>query len=219
MNYFFIICILIMFACFIAGTHRGMLKIIYGIIAWVFVFWFVNFANPYVLEALNEHTNIEVVINEKITERLELKYEESEKEEEGSGKMAVYNIIPLTLRESFNEIVKDSVDKFIETVASAFTDLAMKGVAAVLSIILAYLIIWLIGKILILVNFMPGLNQVNRLLGGITGLLEGLLIIWIIMFVADMFPTSLIGQVVVENVSSNEILLTIYDNNFIKLLL
>ena len=50
------------------------------------------------------------------------------------------------------------------------------------------LIFWIVDKIFHIIAIIPGLKSLNRLLGGIFGLLEGLIFIGIIVYVLSFFP-------------------------------
>lgn len=217
MNYLLIICILITIACMIMGSRRGILRIAYGLLSWIFVFWFVNYSSPFISDYLHNSTHLEQTINEKVTERLQEKYEESEAEEVGSGKLAVYYLIPMNIRESFDDVLKESVDRFIEAVSDTFTEFAMGGITSIIAIALSYFVAWLVGRLVLTINYIPGLGGVNRLLGTFAGVGEALLIIWIIMFVAESFPASAIGNAVTANVETDEFLQFLYQNNLIKM--
>ena len=50
------------------------------------------------------------------------------------------------------------------------------------------LLFWLVDKIFHIIAIIPGLKSLNRLLGGIFGLLEGIIFIGIIVYVLSFFP-------------------------------
>ena len=50
------------------------------------------------------------------------------------------------------------------------------------------IIFWIVDKIFHIVAIIPGLKSLNRLLGGLFGLLEGLLFIGIVVYVLSFFP-------------------------------
>ena len=216
--------LLILFAiltviCIAAGIRKGMLTILYGACAWVFIFWFINTAAPYTQDFLRENTQIETNINENLCKRLEIRYENSEEEEVGSGREEVLKLVPTSVREELRQSVQDSVDLLISSVAKELTDIAMKGIATILTIIIGLILIWAGSVIVNGVAKVPGLKQVNKWLGFAAGILEAILIIWTILYVAECFPSTAVGQFVLTKTEESEIITLIHDHNLIKVIL
>ena len=74
--------------------------------------------------------------------------------------------------------------------------LGSETLAVILGFLLVFIVVnraiaiifWLIDRIFHIIAIIPGLKTLNRLLGGIFGLLEGLLFIGIIVYVLSFFP-------------------------------
>lgn len=217
MNVFVILCIAILLICFIGGTRKGMARIIYGMLAWIFVFWFVNFGTMYIQDYLLYNTELSQTINEQINENLNQKYKESEEKEKGSGVETLMKIIPKSARDEIESSKNLSISKFISSIADTFTDYAMKGISVMIAIVMSALIVAIIGKLLIAFDIIPGISGINRILGGVAGLIEAQFIVWILMVIADFFPTSVLGKMIIEAVDNNSIIGTLYDKNLLRL--
>lgn len=216
--------LLILFAiltvvCIGAGIKKGMLTIIYGAVSWIFVFWFIATASPFVQDYIYDKTEIAISVNEKIFEKLEVRYDHSEEEEAGTGTESVLKLVPSSVRNQLRQSVHESVQAFLTAVSNELTGYVVKGIAVVLSIIIAIIVVWIAGILVKGLGSVPGLRTVNKTLGFAAGFVQAILIIWTIMYVAECFSTTLIGGYIVENSIDNKILSPIYEMNLIRTIL
>ena len=73
-----------------------------------------------------------------------------------------------------------------------------------------YLVIRLAALAVTAIAHLPGIKTVNQMLGGLFGLCEGFLILWLItLFVTLMLPSDL-GQIVISGINSNPLLASLY---------
>ena len=85
-----------------------------------------------------------------------------------------------------------------------------------IALIVGTLALFLISKVIRLIGFVPGIRDVNRLLGIIAGFIEGLLITWLCMYLANCFSTMDLSIYIVEKIKVEPILSYIYENNIIE---
>lgn len=215
-NYLLIIILLLALVCMIHGASKGILSIIYGMLSWIFVFWFISFASPFVSDTLVNQTDISATIQERIEENLHNKYENSEEKESGTGTEAVLNLIPATIKEAVNDSVQSSIDAMITALAVELTAAAIKGISSILTVIIACILVWLVGRLVFLIGKAPGLRTINKWLGIAAGLIEALLITWLVMYIADCFPASALGEFIISNAQADQILEYIYSNNLLE---
>lgn len=214
-NFLLVIFGIILLICVIRGATKGMLRIVFGIVAWVFLILFVNYGSTYVHDYINVNTQIPVTVQEKINERLHDKYTVSEEEQAGTGEDAVLFSVPATIRNKVMETVRNSVEETISLIALELTDAAIKGLSTIICVAAGILLLFLIDKLLKLVGLVPGIHGFNRMLGIVAGLLEGLIIIWLLMYIADCFPTTTYGEFINEYTESSQILLILKEANII----
>ena len=216
MSLFLIICIIIVVLCFLNGRRKGVARILYGLMAWIFVFWFVNFATSYIQDYLRFNTKIEESILDKVAENLQEKYRESEEKEEGSGIEAIIEDLPRFIKNDVVHSMEETANLFIESISEIITSYILGAIAAVISIIIAFLFVWVVGKLLIMLDVIPGINDINKLLGGIAGIFEGIVVIWVLIAIAEHYPTSVFGHIVLPALNEDSILTIINQNNLIK---
>ncbi len=214
-NYLLVTFIAILIICIIRGARKGMLRIVYGIIAWIFLICFVNYASAIVASYLSVSTDIPAVIQENISTHLTDRYNESEEKEEGTGEEAVMVLVPATIKAEIEETVQESIQSTIKLISEELTEAAINGISTIVSVIAGIIIIFIVGKIIAAIGLVPGLRDVNRLLGIIAGFMEGMLITWLLMYIASCFPASGLGSFVIENAQKDQLLYYIYQNNII----
>ncbi len=218
MNYVLIIFLLLILVCCIRGARKGMLSIVYSLIAWVFVIWFISFATTYVENIITVNTNISTQIQNNISDHLHDTYNSSEAEEEGTGDDAILALVPDSFKNSIEETIQTSIDTTIAIISEELTAAAIKGVATIVSVVVAIIIVILVSKLIKLIGLAPGIRGVNRLLGVFAGLIQAMIIIWLSMYIADCFPTSAFGEFILTGVNGDEMLLCIYTHNLIELI-
>lgn len=211
-----IVFIVLMLSCIIRGARRGMLKIVYGLISWIFLICFVNFASGVISDYLNVNTPLPYMVKETIGTHLKDKYVASEQEEEGSGTDAIMKLVPTSVQEKLDETIQASIDTTIQFISAELSETAIHGISMVISVIAASLALFLLSKIIELLGFVPGIRGVNRGLGVIAGFGEGLLLTWIIMYLADCFPATELGSFIIEKIEAEPILTFVYQANIIE---
>ena len=214
-NYLLVVFGILLLINVIRGAKKGMLRIIFGILSWVFLILFVNYGSTYVHDYITVNTQVPVMVQEKIHERLQDKYTVSESEKAGSGEDAVLFSVPTSIRTKVLETVRNSVEETINLIALELTDAAIRGISNILTVAAGILLLFLIDKFLKLVGLVPGLNGVNTTLGIVAGFIEGLLIIWLLMYLADCFPTTTYGEFIHEYTESSQILTILSETNVI----
>lgn len=232
-----LIIVIIIFAVFmILGFMRGILGIVFGVLSWVFFFVFVNWASPQVCENLRG-TEIERGIYEHVYAYLEEKTAErtASIEESISGsvdtkklKDDIFFQYGLRIPEEFfpedidgilkdNDLVKSGIDStkegLIAEVSVIVTSAILKGVSTIISALIA-LVICLAAFIAIkLIAKAPMLGSANRAVGLVFGAFEGLMIVWVVMYVIAVFGASEFGQNMMAQIDSNMVLRFLYDHN------
>ena len=216
LNYLLIIFAVLMLYCIIRGATRGMLRIVFGLCAWIFLICFVNYGAGIAASYIETNTTVPTFIEDRLDVHLHDRYTKAEEKEAGTGQDAVMVIVPTKIKDEIMETIQESIDIAIKIVAQELTKAAIKGISTILCVVLGIILIFILDKIIKAVGLVPGVRDVNRLLGVIAGLLEGMLIIWLVMFIADCFPASVMGRFVIENSEENQILCFIYQNNLIE---
>lgn len=215
-NFLLVIFGILLLFCIVRGARKGMLRILFGMVAWIALIIFVNYCSPVVADLIKNNSGVSTQLETVIDSNLHTKYEKSEEEKAGSGEEAILSILPEKIRTDIENTVHSSIDNLIKVVAEELAFVAIKGIATVLVIAIGILLIVILDKLLKGLGFIPGIRDVNKFFGIVAGAFEGILIIWIIMYIADCFPTSEFGRYVLSNSQADQILIFVYKNNLIE---
>ena len=172
---------------------------------------------------IKNNTEIYNKVNTKMEEYVE-KYIEKEMDL-ASDELQKDSINELKLPTSIREkLIKDNTDDiklnmgaetFSEYVAKSLTDILVESISVIILFICIKIVLKVIVSVINLISKLPIIRSVNKTLGGVVGLAEGILIIWIAAIVVTALGATDIGGQVLSAISSNEILNFIYNNNLL----
>lgn len=237
MNWLLIIVILVLAGNIVWGFSRGFLRVIYSMLAWIAILVFVTWATPYVANVLTEKTNIDNRIETNLDERLhelvigdtngQKEDREPDAQNPGQGKKN-YRDLQMKLPDAVTNKLFDTnkiADQILEgsgaydVVAGRATDLAMRVISFVLVLLIAVISFHLLSVVLKVVEKLPLIGGINRLLGLFAGLVKGILIIWLAFAIIAMAGTTDIGIALISYIYESPLLIWVYENNFVLTLL
>lgn len=111
------------------------------------------------------------------------------------------------------------VEQFEEYISTCLADMLINTIGSVLVFAASYIVIHLIIRWLDLLSRLPILCGLNQMAGGIAGLIEGFLILWIAGFILSFFTETSVGQMLEAQVNESIWLSVIYRYNIMNLLL
>ena len=237
MNWLLIIVILVLAGNIVWGFSRGFLRVIYSMLAWIAILVFVTWATPYVANVLTEKTNIDNRIESNLDEKLhelvigdtngQKEDREPDAQNPGLGKKN-YRDLQMKLPDAVTNKLFDTnkiADQILEgsgaydVVAGRATDLAMRVISFVLVLLIAVISFHLLSVVLKVVEKLPLIGGINRLLGLFAGLVKGILIIWLAFAIIAMAGTTDIGIALISYIYESPLLIWVYENNFVLTLL
>ena len=208
---------------FYQGFHKGLLRIVLTIAATVLsIVLSVALAGPFET-FIRENTSIEKKVNRETKQYVE-KYVSPElnKATEKMQKEAIQKMdLPEALQKKL--IKNNTVEKQMEMGVQNFTDylsvslgnMLIKSLAVMIIFISIKIILGVIIEVLDLVSRLPVLEEVNRTTGGLVGLAEGILILWVACLLLTACSSTPTGQDLFNAVSNNQVLSFIYNNNLL----
>lgn len=237
MNWLLIIVILVLAGNIVWGFSRGFLRVIYSMLAWIAILVFVTWATPYVANVLTEKTNIDNRIESNLDEKLhelvigdtngQKEDREPDAQNPGQGKKN-YRDLQMKLPDAVTNKLFDTnkiADQILEesgaydVVAGRATDLVMRVISFVLVLLIAVISFHLLSVVLKVVEKLPLIGGINRLLGLFAGLVKGILIIWLAFAIIAMAGTTDIGIALISYIYESPLLIWVYENNFVLTLL
>lgn len=237
MNWLLIIVILVLAGNIVWGFSKGFLRVIYSMLAWIAILVFVTWATPYVANVLTEKTNIDNRIESNLDEKLhelvigdtngQKEDREPDTQNPGQGKKN-YRDLQMKLPDAVTNKLFDTnkiADQILEgsgaydVVAGRATDLVMRVISFVLVLLIAVISFHLLSVVLKVVEKLPLIGGINRLLGLFAGLVKGILIIWLAFAIIAMAGTTDIGIALISYIYESPLLIWAYENNFVLTLL
>lgn len=233
MNWVLIAVAAILLGYTIAGYSKGFLKIVYSLISWILILVFVMVATPYIQDYLKNNTGI---YNKVVAYCEEAIRTQAEKSIEGSGEVitnltdsemyeVLAEMLPETLIEELKSHTNELANGFIQEngiytkTAAAMADLFLKGISTLMAIILGIVASVFVSVVLGVVSKLPLIGTVDHLLGLATGAANGVLIVWIVFYLAATLCATELGSEIIAQINANEYLTFLYQNNPILSLL
>ena len=212
---------------FIVGYTNGIIKILLSFAATAVAFvlalvlaspfeLFIKNSTPLYDKIKNQMTGY---VSEYVTDEMNSSSEEVQKDSIKDLKLPWAIQKELIENNTADEKLEMGVNTFSEYIATSLTDILVKAISILILFLCIKIILRIIIALLDIVSHLPILNGINKLLGGILGIIEGILIIWVICFALTAFTGTNLGEQILSTISSNEILNFIYSNNLILKLL
>lgn len=223
-----LIVVLIILAGFgLHGYIRGMVRMIFSLAAFFLTIGIASWMTPYTAEFLRTQTPLYDSVEEKCLEYVQQKaQEEVEQKVQEQEKITIFGIeVPSEVQEFFSENAVDKVDDLIkdsgvyEQLAAQVAETVVQRIAWILSFVIVVIILGILIHILDIISRLPVLNSINHLGGLVVGLLEGILIVWIMFFVITLCQGSEFGGQMMASIHENPFLKLLYENNIIEQLL
>lgn len=250
LNVLFFVALILILLMGIRGFQRGILGIIFGLVAWIFMIVFVQWASPQAYENLKNDEKIVASISENVGDIIEKNTEDisldnaeealKKDKEDSFGDMlpkeAVegYEEMMASLQEFYETLSKETdlgiKDQLLQQATEGFnekkeevvlgtteivTDYILRAIATVISILLGFIICFLVWMIIRLINKTPIIGTASHFGGLIFGIFEGILILWIIMYIASLTSVTEIGGSLMGQIKENEFLLYLYNYNIL----
>lgn len=227
MDILLIVVLIILGGTSLHGYIRGMVRVIYSLVAIFLTIGLSSFITPYTEEFLRTQTTLYDTVYEKCSDMIQLKIE---KELEGATQeqenITIFGIeIPYEIQEFFSKEVIGQAGNFIENsgiykqVAEHAAEVALQRIAWIISFIIVIIVLGILIHVLDIISRLPGINSINHIGGLIVGLVQGLIIIWILFFVITLCQGNEWGNQLMISIHKNVFLKMLYDNNLIEQLI
>ena len=109
--------------------------------------------------------------------------------------------------------------QFGEYISTCLSDMLINTLGSVLVFAASYIVIHLVIRWLNLLSRLPIICGLNQMAGGIVGLAEGFLLLWLAGFILSFFTETPMGQMLEAQVNSSIWLSLIYRYNLMNVIL
>lgn len=224
MNWLLILTVGFVAANIVWGFSRGLLRVVYSMLAWIVILVIVTLASPYVADWLTENTTIAKRIEsgwkEKIHQVITGEEDESgetesaEKDSAGTEKQDIFFLDSVV-------DTSDLADGFLEESGAydKMTAVTIKLISYILVLVFCLVLSFLLAKVLDLIGSLPVIGELNHALGGVAGLLKGIFLVWLIFSFIKIGIATDTGAMLYEQIQTSPLLLWLYKNNpFLKII-
>lgn len=226
MNWLLIVLLIVTILSAIAGYYRGFVRTALSMVFLILVLTVSGWISPYVGSALEEHTQITENIHNACRDMVA---DALEKQTDGitSGNIAeqqeILNAVGLPgellgsvfSSEPVQTGQENAVEELADRTADVLTDLAVDAVVFVISFAAAWIVVSLIRRAADLFAELPVIGFVNRIFGGLLGIVRALIWIWLFFLVLTIFAGTEWGSFCMKAVQEDSILLFLYHNNLV----
>ena len=227
MNWLLLAVVLTLAFFIVRGYRRGLLRMIYSMVAWIVMFVLVSWAAPYVNDFLVENTSLDERISAYCEEKIQEKVQEkiNSNVQDAMGQSQNLNDLGIKLPDS---VLKNITEKTagatgdlldatgLCTIAEKeLTAFALNGISFFATMGIAMIFLHLISRTIGVVSRIPVVRGVNRYLGMVMGAISGMMVVWIAFYVIAICSTSQIGNCLLSYIYESTFLNYLYKNNLV----
>lgn len=222
MNVTLIITIAILALCAFAAYKKGFVQAVFSTCSLLAALILTIWLNPIVSKQLQNNDDIMGFFKEKIQTvmnlaEVEAEYVDSTKEEFVEA-LNLPDIFVKMLEKGMGDYMQDSavsVAEISDKIAESIAGVIITAISFLVLFIVLDIVIHFVGKLLDWITELPLLKQVNEIFGLLLGLVEGLLIVWVLCILLTAFTGTEFGQTILKQINDNSFLSLIYNNNFL----
>ncbi len=221
----YILAAIVIVMCYfvINGARQGFLRVVFSLASSIIALLLVSYLTPTVTRFLTEHTALYSIISTKLYTAI------GSSASAAVGTAAQTKAINSFSLPSFVKqilLLNNTSDGYNMLFVSVFEDYIVGFLTKLIINVVSLIIIFLMIKILLraitsildIIDKIPVIHGLNRLMGALTGFAEGFIIISLFFLFMTIFTGDEIGRQFYRIVESNVILSFIYNNNiFLRL--
>ena len=215
MNILTIIVLTVFALCVYIGYKKGFVKTAFSLVAWILVFVLCDHVTPIVTNCLIQYTDIEVVIEEAIEEKVT---EGLLQTMGNSGLSYLETSIPEELKELLlgdHESVQDALLGEQIWDWTPVVEGIVNTIGFILTIILLRLVTGIIEHMLESISDMPVIGRLDTMLGVACGGAKGLIWCWVILAVVSVMAVTGTNTELATYIAQSKLLTWLQDNNIL----
>ncbi len=228
-NWLLIVVIMIFAVCIIMGATRGFLKMSLSLFSTILLVALISFLNPYVSNVLSKHTPVQKTLEKKCKVVLFDKFSDEIKEPQNPDMLSLEEQIqyieetylPAFIKERLIE--NNNTQIYKELGVEVFTDFAAAYVARMILRIISFLVTFLVALIVIrillatagIIEMIPVIGGINRLIGMAAGFVIAVLIVWVLFLALTVMNSTEFGRAGIQMINDNEWLSFLYEHNLL----
>ncbi len=228
MNYLLdLILIIGIMLCIIFSMKKGFISVSKGLVSIILTVVLMSSMQPFLL-GLIENSVLSDRIREKVSGSIESMYERENfskdtktSDVDTADKICESLGFPEFMEKSIKSTVYglyDAKKNVLDVITETVTLMILKVLSLLLVFLIVRLLVFLLVKTLALIFELPGLKTINKTLGAILGIVNAILIVYIVCAAVSLFIPAESRVVIDEAVKKTYILRHFYENNVLMLL-
>lgn len=222
MNWLLIGVMLLMLLCAWNGYRRGFIRLFVSFVFIILTIVLVRMATPYCSSFLENYTPVYDSIKESCMEIFREDAGEYDEQKKTDQVQAIESSrLPEGLKEALIENNNTDVyDLFEVTGFDEYVGTYLaKTITNIIAFIVAFILIYLILKIVVfsldILSHLPILHGINKMAGLLLGVIQSVVLIWIVFLVITIFANGETGRVLFGMINDSEFLTFLYSNNYL----
>lgn len=194
MNWLLIVVICIIAWNAVRGYTRGLLRIVYSLVACILMLTASSMAAPYVRDNILSQTGIESVIYSNIEKQIAVQGQKA------TGDFDMANIL----------LQKSGA---YDSISTQLTNAIMTGLSFFIVIFLLGIVEFFVRRLIRKIERVPVISTVNRVAGFGVGFIKGIVIVWLLLALISLLATSEAGLAMTVYINDSLMLKYLYENN------
>ena len=215
MNWTLLAILAILIVNVLIGIKRGLIKMLFSALSVVVVVIITSIFAPKLAEYLKDNTTWDDSLKSKTESFLLDKGIIKDNVEIDVSELPLPDMIKDKIADGTENVIEQGVKGYNEAVVTKVSGVIFSAIVYIVFFVVAMALTSIICMILDVVSKLPVLNQINKTGGGIIGLIQGLIVVWLFMIIVMIFGNTEFAMAVHEDINSNPILTFLYDKNAI----
>lgn len=211
-----LIIIVIIALCIILGYKRGLIGVAFKFLSFIIALILSIILYEPVANYIIYNTTIDEKIEETIIQNIDA--ERFQTNEEGTiekGESNTPQVIIDYINETIVETANNAKSEIVDIVAEKLSVTAIKIISIIGIFVIIRIVLIILNAVADLVAKIPVIKQFNKLGGVIYGVLEGMLIIYIILALCSIIAPLITNFAIVESINTSFIGKMMYNNNIL----
>lgn len=200
------------------GMKNGFIRTVFSIFSMILALVLTLWLSPIVSKALQSNENILNYFAKKVeqalpTEEITTKVNETNYIE----KLSLPGALKHTIVENNNPdtYVALAVDNFISYISYSIASIIINALSFIITYIIVIIVLRALCVVLDIISKLPILHQINKLSGLVVGVLQGVILVWLLFVLLTAITGTEIGQQAFAMINESPALSYIYNNNLL----
>lgn len=219
MNWLAIATIILLVGYALRGRQVGFIRTVFSIFSILIALVLSVSLSPYISKGLQQSEAFHTFVNEKVESGLKIedKEENTAEETQAIEGLKIPNSLKSALIENNNsEVYKAlAINNFKGYVSGYLTIVVINAISFIVTFLVIKVLLFVLVRVLDIISKLPILNGLNKTAGLFVGILQGLVVIWVLCIVLTAFSGSKVGLEIYGLINESKFLSSIYDNNLL----